>query len=169
MKTIAAVDEKWGIGRDGRLLIRIPADQKNFREETMGGTVILGRKTLQTFPKGMPLPGRTNIILTRNPDFTVPAENAVIVHSEEELLEAVGPLDPDNVWVIGGESVYRALLPQCSEAVITRIDRTYEADAFFPDLERDPDWEKTEESEEQVYFDTTYRFERWMRKSSIRN
>ena len=170
MKAIAAVDEHWGIGRDGRLLIRIPADQKNFRQETTGGVVILGRKTLETFPQGLPLVGRTNVILTRNPSFTVRAGEQTevnIAHDEKELPQLLSPYDPEQVWVIGGESIYRLLLPMCTEALITRIDRTYQADAFFPDLEEDADWTKVWESEEQVYFDTTWHFERWMRKNSI--
>ena len=171
MKAIVAVDENWGIGHEGRLLIRIPADQKNFREKTMGGAVILGRKTLETFPQGVPLAGRTNIILTRNPDFSVRGENAVIVHDEEQLDEALDALaaegiSEENLWVIGGESVYRLLLPRCSEAIVSRIERTYQADAFFPDLEKDPDWELSWEGEEQVYFDTTWHLEQWTRKSS---
>lgn len=174
MRAIAAVDEHWGIGRDGRLLIRIPADQRNFKEETMGYPVILGRKTLQTFPQGMPLAGRKNLILTRNPEFTARGDDAVIVHDEAELDAAIGALAGDGVseadcWVIGGESIYRLLLPRCTEALISRIERTYDADAFFPNLAEDPDWEMTWEGEEQVYFDTTWHLERWTRKSSTRS
>ena len=172
MRAIAAVDEHWGIGRDGKLLIRIPADQRNFKEETMGCPVILGRKTLQTFPQGMPLAGRTNLILTRNPDFKSRGEEVFIVHSEEELLETLRSLgiptntDPiGSAWVIGGESIYRLLLPYCTEALLSRIERTYDADAFFPNLAEAPDWELTWEGEEQVYFDTTWHLERWVRKS----
>lgn len=166
MKAIVAVDEHWGIGRDGRLLIRIPADQKNFKEETTGGVVILGRKTLQTFPGGAPLKERTNVILTRNPEFTVRDPAAVIVHDEAELDAALAGYEEERIWVIGGESIYRLLLPRCTEAVVSRIERTYQADAFFPDLSADPDWEMVFEGEEQVYFDTTWHLERWMRKSA---
>ncbi len=169
MRAIAAVDEAWGIGRDGRLLIRIPADQKQFREKTGGGVVILGRKTLQTFPKGEPLTDRVNVILTRNPEFAVKGENAVVVHNEQELDEALRPYAQDDVWVIGGESVYRLLLPKCTEAIITKIERRYEADAFFPDLSAAPAWRLAEEGEEQVYFDTTWHLERWTRITSTGN
>ena len=174
MRAIAAVDEHWGIGRDGKLLIRIPADQRNFKQETMGCPVILGRKTLQTFPQGMPLTGRKNLILTRNPGFAVRSEDAVIVHDEAELDAAIAALAAEgipeaNCWVIGGESIYRMLLPRCSEALISRIERTYDADAFFPNLEDNPDWEMVWEGEEQVYFDTTWHLERWTRKNSTKN
>ncbi len=166
MRAIAAVDENWGIGREGHLLIRIPGDQRNFRELTMGGAVILGRKTLQTFPQGAPLKGRTNIILTRNPEFTVRGDNAVIVHGEEELDAALEGFAREDIWVIGGESVYRMLLPRCDEAILTRIERSYVADAWFPKLSEDPDWRLVSESEEQVCFDTTYRFETWRRQNA---
>ena len=169
MRAIVAVDEGWGIGRDGKLLLRIPADQRQFREKTTGGVVILGRKTLQTFPKGEPLKERTNVILSRNPAFTAAGDNAFVAHDEQELEELLKPYDPDNVWVIGGESIYRLLLPKCTEAIVTRFERRYEADAYFPDLSIDPAWKLTWESEEQVYFDTTWHLETWTRTSSTGN
>ncbi len=157
MKAIAAVDKNWAIGNRNRLLVSIPNDQKNFRNLTMGGTVILGRKTLATFPGGKPLRGRKNVVLTRQNDFR--AEGAETAHSVEEALALAGFGDgEDNIWVIGGESIYRAFLPYCSEAVITKIDYTYEADAYFPDLDSDPEWTIADESEEMTCFDIEYRF-----------
>ena len=158
MKAIAAVDRNWAIGNKGELLVSIPNDQKNFRNLTMDGTVILGRKTLQTFPGGKPLRGRRNIILTKQAGFSV--EGAEIAHSIEEALQLCGydAENTDDVWVIGGESIYRAFLPYCSEAVITKIEYGYEADAYFPDLDADPAWTVSEESEEMTCFDIEYRF-----------
>ncbi len=155
MKLIAAADLRWGIGRGGALLVSIPADLRHFRELTMGGTVILGRKTLATFPGGKPLPGRKNIILSTDPHFS--AGDALVAHSVEEALALAGK-EQENVWVIGGASIYRAFLPYCDEAVITKIEMQYDADAFMPDLDRDPAWVKTEESEEMTCFDIVYRF-----------
>lgn len=161
MNMIAAVDARWGIGRKGQLLVSIPNDMKHFREETLGKVIVYGRKTLQTFPQGMPLGGRTNIILSGNKDFKV--KNAVIVHSVEELLEELKAYPPENVYVVGGESVYRQLLPYCNTVHITKIDRSYEADAYFPDLDHDPEWKITADSDEQTYFDIAYTFLKYER------
>lgn len=162
MNMIAAVDRNWAIGRKGRLLVSIPNDQKHFREETIGKTVVLGRRTLATFPQGMPLPGRTNIILSRDRDFAV--KGAIVVHSTEELLRKLESYPPRDVYCIGGESVYRQLLPYCDTAHITMIDHAYEADAYFPNLDTDPEWEITADSDEQTYFDIAYTFLKYERK-----
>ena len=162
MKMIAAVDSRFGIGKDGKLLVSIPNDMKHFRAETTGRTVILGRKTLATFPGGKPLAGRRNIILTKNPSFTVPG--AEVAHSVEEALAMTEDTPSDDVIVIGGEQVYRAFLPYADTAILTMIDFAYEADAYFPDLEADPEWEVAEEGEEQTCFDIIYRFVTYRRK-----
>ena len=162
MNIIAAVDRNWAIGRKGRLLVSIPNDMRHFREETFGKVVVYGRRTLQTFPQGMPLEGRINIILSGNPDFR--AKNAEVAHSLPELLAALERYNKDDVYVIGGESLYRQLLPYCDTAHITRIDRAYEADAYFPDLDEDPEWEITSDSDEQTYFDIAYAFLKYERK-----
>ena len=142
--------------------MRIPADHKMFRQETLGKVVVLGRKTMDTFPGGMPLQGRTNLILTRNPDYQV--KGGIVVHSVEALLEKLKDYDAKDVYVIGGDSVYRQLLPYCDTAHVTRIDRAYEADAYFPNLDQSEEWEVTADSEEQSYFDTTYHFVKYERK-----
>lgn len=161
MNLIAAVDENWAIGNNNELLIRIPADHKFFRQETTGKVVVLGRKTLETFPQGMPLKNRTNIILSTNQEYKV--KDAAVVHSLEELLEELKQYDTEDVYIIGGESVYRQLLPYCDTAHITKIDYAYAADAFFPNLDEMPDWQITADSEEQTYFDTTYHFLKYER------
>ena len=161
MKLIVAVDENWAIGNKGQLLISIPADHKMFRQETLGKVVVLGRKTLETFPQGLPLDNRTNIILSRRADYKV--KNASIVHDREELLKAVEDYNTDDVYIIGGASVYEQFLDLCDTAIVTHLDREYVADAFFPNLDKDPEWEMVSESEEQVYFDTTYTFREYKR------
>ena len=164
MKMIAACDANWGIGKDNRLLVSIPADMKFFREMTMGRTVVMGRKTLESFPGGKPLKGRKNIVLTSSEGRK--AEGLWTVHSVEALLKLLRE-DPafagEEVYCIGGGSVYRLLLPYCDTAYITRIDHVYEADTFFPDLQSDPGWRLAEESEEQIYFDLTYHFQTYRR------
>ena len=161
MNLIVAVDENWAIGYKNDLLIRIPADMKMFRQETTGKVVVLGRKTLETFPNGQPLKNRTNIILSTKKDYTV--KDAIVVHSIEELLEELKNYPQEDIYIIGGETVYRQMLPYCNVAHVTRIDRKYEADAFFPNLEADENWEITAESDEQSYFDTTYTFVKYER------
>jgi len=162
MNIIVAVDNNWAIGNRDRLLVSIPNDHKHFREETTGKVVVLGRKTLQTFPQGQPLKNRTNIILSRDPDYEV--KDAVVVHSVEELLEKLKKYDTRDVYIIGGESVYRQMLPYCDTAHVTKIDREYEADTYFPNLDRDPEWVITADSDEQTYFDIAYTFCRYERK-----
>lgn len=162
MNLIVAVDENWGIGNKNELLVRIPADMKFFRQETTGKVVVLGRKTLETFPQGLPLKNRTNIILSSNLSYTV--KDAVVVHSMEELLAELKKYDEEDIYIIGGESVYRQMLPYCKVAHVTKIDHAYEADAHFPNLDEDPAWEITADSDEQTYFDITYHFLKYERK-----
>lgn len=134
MVAIVAVDEGWGIGYEGALLTRISADLRRFKELTLGHPVILGRKTLATFPGGRPLPGRENLIMSTTMD--TPPEGARVFHDIDSLL-ACAPADS---FVIGGETVYRQLLPYCDAAYVTAIHRGFQADAFFPDLDKDPAW-----------------------------
>ena len=124
MKLIVAVSENWGIGKDGDLLFSIPKDMKFFRETTMGKTVILGRKNLESFPNAKPLPKRPNIILTRDKTFAV--EGATVVNSIEELLAM--PIDFEDAFVIGGEEIYRQLLPYCDLCYVTKVKETVDAD-----------------------------------------
>lgn len=156
MKLIAAVDKNWGIGLNGRLLVSIPSDQKFFRNETYGKVVIAGRKTLATFPNGLPLEGRTNIILTNDKNFK--AKNAIVAHSVEEALAAVAEYEDEDIYVIGGESIYKQFLSYCDTAIITKIDHAFEADVHMANLDNMDDWKITAESEEQTYFDLEYVF-----------
>lgn len=141
MKLIVAADQNWAIGCRNRLQVHIPADLARFKALTMGHPVLLGRKTLETFPGGRPLKGRRNLILSRNPEFR--AEGAEVYPSLDEVLAAA----PEDTFVIGGESVYRMLLPYCDTAHVTRLDAALPADCWFPDLDADPAWEVAEEGE----------------------
>ena len=134
-----------------------------FRQETTGKVVVLGRKTLETFPQGMPLKNRTNIILSTNPNYQV--KDAIIVHSKEELLEELKKYNSEDVYIIGGESVYRMMLPYCDVAHVTKIDHEYEADAYFPNLDDMKEWKVTADSDEQTYFDIAYQFLKYERKA----
>ena len=163
MNMIVAVDSNWAIGNKDQLLVSIPNDHKMFRQMTTGKVVVLGRKTLATFPQGLPLVNRTNIILSRNPDFQV--KGATVVHSVEELLEALKAYEQEDIFIIGGATVYEELLPYCDTVHVTKIDKAYEADAFFPNLDADDAWHITADSDEQTYFDITYQFLKYERKN----
>lgn len=156
MKAIAAVDNNWAIGYKGRLLVSIPNDQKMFRNETTGKVIVLGRKTLETFPNGLPLKNRTNIILTKDRNYKV--KDAIIVHSEEELFEELKKYDSEDIYIIGGETVYRQFVKYCDTAIITKINENYQSDAYFPNLDEDDNWKVVAESEEQTYFSVEYVF-----------
>lgn len=164
MNLIVNVDSNWAIGHQGKLLVTIPGDMKFFRSETSGKVVVLGRKTLDTFPGGQPLKNRTNIILSHNPDYKV--KGAIVCHSVEEVLEELKKYNSEDVYIIGGDSIYKAFLPYCDVAHVTRTDHVYDADAWFPNLEEDPEWVLTGESEEKTYFDLEFRFCRYERREA---
>ena len=162
MKAILSADRNWGIGNGNKLLVSIPSDMKFFRQTTTGKVVVMGRKTLESFPNGQPLKNRINIVLTGNKDYT--AKGAVTVHSQEELLDILKQYDTEDIYIIGGESVYRMMLPYCDTVFVTKIDRTFQADTFFPNLDEMEDWEMTEEGEEQTCFDLEFRFTKYERR-----
>lgn len=162
MNCIVAVDKNWAIGYQNKLLVSIPADMRFFRDETMGKVVVMGRKTLATFPGGQPLKNRTNIIVTRDKDFKV--KDAIVVNSIEEVLELTKNYRSKDVYVIGGDSVYRQLLPYCNIAHVTKIDYSYLADTYFPNLDEMEEWSLEEETEEQTYYDLIYTFCRYEKK-----
>ena len=123
MNLIVAADKNWGIGKDNKLLVSIPSDMKFFRQETMGKVVVMGRKTLESFPNGLPLKNRTNVVLTSDKNYQV--KDAVIVHSIDEVLEELKKYDGDEIYVIGGGKVYEELLPSCDVAHVTTIDFSF--------------------------------------------
>lgn len=159
MKLIAAVTQNWGLGLDGRLLHSIPEDMAYFRAATRGAAVVMGRATLDSFPGGRPLKGRTNLVLTRSPGFA--REGVQVLHGTEELPAALAGADPDAVFVIGGASVYRELLPYCDTALITKMELTLPADAFLPDLDAEPGWRLADAGERAESGGTGYRFCRY--------
>lgn len=162
MNIIVAVDQNWAIGYNNKLLVSIPSDMKFFRSTTTGKVVVMGRKTLESFPNGLPLKNRTNIVLTANPNYKV--KDAIVCHGMEEVLEELKKYDSEDVYVIGGDSIYHQMLPYCDVAHITKIFHAYEADSWFPNLDQDPEWEITADSEEQTYFDLEFQFVKYERK-----
>ena len=161
MNAIVVVDRNWAIGRSNGLLFSLPGDMKRFRALTTGGTVIMGRKTLDSFPGGRPLPRRRNIVITRDPAFQ--REGCEIVRSPEEAAALAG--DGDDVWLIGGGSVYAALLNRCRRAYVTRVDAAAAgADTFFPDLDALPEWTAERIGEPREENGLAYRFVDYVRR-----
>ena len=163
MKAIVAVDKNWGIGLNGKLLVSIPQDMKFFRATTLGKVVVMGRKTLESFPNQKPLKDRVNIVITRDKSYK--CDGAVIVSDLDELKKELEKYNTDDVFVIGGESIYRQLIDECDTAYVTKIDYAYEADAYFPNLDEKDNWEVSVEGEEETYYDLEYYFMTYSKKA----
>ncbi|MSS62302.1 dihydrofolate reductase [Velocimicrobium porci] len=162
MNLIVAVDKNWAIGYQNSLLVSIPADMRFFRETTTNKVIIMGRKTLESFPGGKPLKDRLNIVITKKENYD--GNGATVVHSVEEALELVKDYNTEDVFVIGGESIYRQMLPYCKVAHVTKIDFAYQADTYFPNLDKEDDWTLELESEEQTYYNLEYTFCKYVNK-----
>lgn len=144
MEFIVAVDENWGIGKDGGMLDHLPKDLAFFKRKTTGHVIVMGRKTLESFPGGKPLLDRLNIVLTQQLEFDAP-EGVVQVHSLPELARTLRALGRDDVYLVGGASVYARLKDVCKGGYVTHIRHAYDgAEVFFPDLSRDDRWELAE-------------------------
>ncbi|HEY8499551.1 MAG TPA: dihydrofolate reductase [Clostridia bacterium] len=135
---IASADINWGIGCKDRLLARVSEDMKFVSEKTKGKVIVMGRKTLESFPSGKPLPDRLNVVLTRNIKYSI--EGALVVHSIEELMEALKDYKGE-IYVFGGGSIYRQLMPYCSRAYITRFRHEFTADTYLPRFDKLNEWE----------------------------
>ncbi|HIU25560.1 MAG TPA: dihydrofolate reductase [Candidatus Copromorpha excrementigallinarum] len=133
MNAIAAVDENWAIGKDGRLLTHLRGDLKYYRSRTIGKVTVVGRKTLESFPGGKPLPDRVNIVMTRDPQYR--REDCIVCRSVEEVLERVKEYRDEDVFIAGGAEVYRQFMEYCSVFYVTKIYDSFEGDRFFPDLD----------------------------------
>lgn len=162
MNLIVAADRHWAIGKDGHALVTIPADQQMLMRETAGKVVVMGRKTLEGLPGGQPLGNRVNLILTHDENFK--ARGARACHSIEEAIEVLSAYDSEDVYIIGGLSIYEQFLPYADTVHVTRVDYTYDADTFFHNLEQDEDWELADEGDEQTYFDLCYTFQKFQRR-----
>ena len=154
MELIVAVDKNWGIGKGNDLLCHLPGDLKRVKEITWGHALIMGKKTLESLPGGNPLPGRPHIVLCF-PDEVID-KDVTVVHSVAEAVEASKTYD--RAFVFGGESIYRALLPYVDKAYITKIDKAFDADRFFPDLDSDSDWVVTEKGETLYHGDIPFAY-----------
>lgn len=142
MVIICAVDKAWKIGYCGQMLCRIPNDLKRFKRLTTGHIIIMGRKTLESLPGGQALPGRINIVLTRNKKYK--KDNIITIGSLEELFTLLNEINPNKEltnFVIGGQQTVRQLLPYCNKAYITKILKEFpKADTTIPNLDQEQGW-----------------------------
>ena len=166
MNIIVAVDKNWAIGFENKLLNSIPEDMKFFRETTTGKVVVMGRKTLESFPNKRPLKNRTNIVITRQKDYQV--DGAVVLHSVEEALDYLKQFKSEDIYVIGGASIYEQMLPYCDVAHVTVMDYAYQAYTWFPNLDKMEEFVVAADSEEKTYFDLEYCFKMYVRKSKLK-
>lgn len=156
MKAIVAVDKNWGIGCRGKLLAHIPDDMKFFKKTTLNKVVVMGRTTFESLPNGKPLKDRINVVLSRSSVYE--GEDIVLCRSKEEALRILSKYNEDDIFVIGGESIYNMFLPYCSEAYVTKIYNEYVADRFFTNLDEVNDWILESYGSEQVYDGTKFKF-----------
>lgn len=161
MFAILSIDDRWGIGKDNDLLLSIPEDMKYFRGKTLGKTVVLGRKNLESFPGGKPLPKRRNIVLSTT---LGPGEGYEVAGSIDELKELLRGTPEEDIFVIGGAEIYRQLLPLCTRVYITKMHSDFGADRFFPNLDEMDGWRETERSETFSYEGIEYEFTVYERK-----
>lgn len=145
MKAILHADKEWGIGKKNGLMFSIPADMKFFRETTTGNVVVMGSNTLKSFPGGKPLKNRTNIVLYPGGE---ERDDCKIVQSLDELFAEIKKYDSDRVFVIGGAMMYKTLLPYCTEALVTKVDAVGGADAYFDNLDENPNFTLVYKSED---------------------
>lgn len=165
MKLIVAVDEKWGIGRDNDLLLSIPDDMRYFREKTRGKILVMGYNTLLSFPGSKPLPGRLNIVLNNEEGCRV--SGAVVCDSIEQMFRLLGDFNGDDIYVIGGASIYRQLLPYCDTAYITKMRFNGQADVFIPDLDKLDNWSVWNESELMEHDGIEYSFVEYRNSDAV--
>lgn len=151
MNIITSVDRNWAIGKDNQLLISIPEDMKFFKDKTLHKIVIMGKNTLESLPNSKPLPNRTNIVLTSDKYYK--KSDVTICHSVQNVIELLstmiknGKCSGDDIFVIGGESIFKQFLPYCRKAYITKIDKEFEADRFFPmNLDKSLNWQVVEQT-----------------------
>lgn len=154
MKAIVAVDKNWGIGKNNDLLFSIPEDMKFFRSTTLNKVVVMGGNTLRSFPNGNPLKNRTNIVLSTKID----REDCIVVRSYSELFEIIKKYPTDEVFIIGGASVYKEMLPFMDEILVTKVEADGNADVFFENLDKLENWEMVFEGEEQTSNGYKFRF-----------
>jgi len=159
MKAILSADLNWAIGYEGNLLMRVPDDMKFFKRKTLGKVVLMGRKTYESLPGKAPLEGRVNIVLSRDENFS--DDRVTVCHTIDEALNEIKKYDKDDVFIIGGEKIYKEFLPYCEKVYVTKFKKKFEADTFFPNLDADENWESYKTSTEKEYKGMKYCFTKY--------
>ena len=162
---IVSADRNWGIGKSGRKLLDIPDDRKFVRDESRDKTVIMGRKTFETVYMGKALPDRLTIVLSTDPEYK--AQGVTVVGSVSEALD-MAKAALNDIYILGGESVFKEMLEYCDEVQVTSAEYTYDADAFMTDLDKRPEWVLGNISEEQTYFDVIFYYKTYIRRKDYR-
>jgi dihydrofolate reductase len=147
MEAIVIVDEGWGIGKNGKLMYHLRDDLRYFSLMTRGKVMVMGSRTLQSFPGGKPLKDRLHIVMSHEPGFT--PDGVLVARSREELRALVSGYPPDGVILIGGETLYRQFIACCFRAYVTRVRAVSPADRFFPNMDEMPGWRLAECGPEQ--------------------
>ena len=164
LKSIAVVDKDWGIGKDGGLLVHLPGDLKYFKEKTLNNIVIMGRTTLESLPKGKPLPERTTVIMTKNKDLAGDFYTVDSIDSLFKLLEQIIREEPEKIpYVAGGESIYKQLLPYTDTCLITKMNKGFDAEKHFENLDENPEFTLTKEGPVNSEKGVEYRFCEYVR------
>lgn len=166
MNCILCVSENWGIGKDNQLLFHLPPDMAFFRETTKNHVVIMGHSTLKSFPGGKPLPKRVNIVLSRQ---NLSPEGFILCHSLNDVFAYIQSqkIPSEDIYIIGGENIYRQFLPYCQTAYITKVNQPADADRFFPNLDEDDNWTLQSCSEEQIHGNLSFRFCTYQNKKPL--
>ena len=162
MDAIVAVYSDWGIGDGGTQPVVLKADRRHFRSLTDGSAVIVGRKTLADFPGGKPLANRFNIVVSRQ---GINVDGALVVHSTGEALDAAEAFE--QCFVIGGASVYMQFFNYLERVYVTKIDTEPQSDSFFPNLDRNPEWECVSQEPWEEEDDIRYCFCTYEKKFSL--
>lgn len=155
MKAILHADKQWGIGKNNDLMFSIPLDMKFFRETTLNKIVVMGNNTLKSFPNGKPLKNRINIVLSRSENTR---DDCIFVKSLDQLFNVLSKYNSDDIYIIGGSSIYKMLLPYCSEVLVTKVDAVGGADTFFENLDENNDFNLIYESDPIVTNGYTIKF-----------
>lgn len=164
LKAIVVVDKNWGIGKDGGLLVHLPGDLKYFKEKTLGNIVIMGRSTLESLPGSKPLPDRTTIIITKNKELSGDFYTVSSISELFELLEELLIQNPEMIpFISGGASIYEQMLPYTESVLVTKIDKAFDAEKFFPNLDESDEFEMISEGGDNSENGVEYRFTEYKR------
>ena len=161
MNCIVAVDKNWGIGKDNDLLVHLPGDLKYYKSKTIEKVIVIGRKTLESFPGSKPLPKRTNIVLTGNSDYKNDA--CTVCCGIEALEKELEKYSDEDIFISGGEMIYNMFAKKCKNVYVTKIFDAFDADKHFPNMDEDENYRITWESEIFEENNTEYQFVKYER------